>query len=464
MTAIAPQLARHFQAARLPARAVAYLQQAGERAASFGAYQEAIAHGNKALELLSTMPDTPERARAEYMVQIGLNEALKYGRSLAAPEAGRALARAYELAQRLDDPPLLCNALYNLYWFHLNRADIRLAMRFVQQLIALEERELPRYLPDAYLCLATDLFVYGDFPAARERLEALLAPDAPPVFAAGFESVARIHLAFALWCLGYPDQALQLSQRNLSLAYETEGPWAIAYALSDSRATFHQLRREVNVALEGAEQLLALTSEERWLWLRALGMILKGWAHAHEGRAVEGLAEMRQGLVDWRATGMGARVPHWLALLAEGYALAGRAEEGLGAIAEALEHVERTEERYYEAELYRLRGELLLKDEGRRACPERSEGMKDEKESSAEECFCKAIAVARRQVARLWELRATMSLCRLWQSQGKREEARQALAAIYGWFSEGFDTPDLQDAKALLGELAAGEEESAGRE
>jgi len=447
--AIAPQLARHFQAAGLTAKAVAYLQQAGGRAWSFAAYQEACAHLNRALELLSTTLDTPERARAEYFVQDVLNDALRGLRGPGAPERGPAVVRAYELAQRLG-APFLAGALLDLYYFRLNQGDVCLAMGLAQQLTDLAEREFPRFLPQAHFCLALDLYWRGDFRAARERLVALLSPGAPP-FLFSEEPPARAILAFALWYLGYPDQALRLSQRNLSLAYKTEDPALIALVLSN-KAAVHQLRRDVHATLEGAEQLLSLTGEERWPWLRARGVVLAGWAHAQEGRVVDGIATMRQGLAALRETGEELRRPHSLALLAEGYALAGQPEEGLGAIAEALEHVERTGERYYEAELHRLKGELLL------------QRGKSGAEAEAEACFQKAIEVARRQEARSWELRATMSLCRLWQSQGNRQEAREALAAIYGWFTEGFDTPDLQEAKALLEELSAGGEQSTRRE
>ena len=466
VTAVAGQLARHFQAAGLMAKAVSYLQQAGERALSFVAHQEAFAHFNKALELLSTMPETPARARAEFNLQAGLILVLDGLRGLASPERGHVIARAYELAQQLGDALPLGSALYHLHWFHLHRGEVRLAMRLTQQIIDLTERKLPRYLPDVHLCLAADLYTCGDFPAARECLEGLLVPNAPP-FSGDHEYSARTYLAFTRWYLGYPDQALQISQRNLSLAYETEDLETITNVLGECGAVFHQLRCELHATLEGAQHLLSHTSEGKWPLRWAKGMVLKGWADAHGEQAARAITEMCQGLAVWRATGEAARVPHWLALLAEGYALAGQPDEGLRAIAEALEQVERTDECFYEAELHRLRGELLWQkvkgtaeyrsvDEGGRAGPARSEGMRDDKEPSAEECFLKAIEVARRQEAKSWELRATMSLARLWQSQGKREDAREKLAAVYGWFTEGFGTPDLQDAKALLEQLSRG--------
>ena len=171
--------------------------------------------------------------------------------------------------------------------------------------------------------------------------------------------------------------------------------------------------------------------------------VLLGWAHVQAGRADEGLEEMREGLAAWLATGKRVLASQLMALLAEGRLRAGRIEEGLGTIAEALEHVERSGERHFEPELHRLKGELLL--------------QQNAPESEADASFQRAIAVARGQEARSWELRATVSLARLWQRQGKSDDARQVLSAIYGWFTEGFDTPDLQEARALLEELSADE-------
>jgi predicted ATPase len=248
----------------------------------------------------------------------------------------------------------------------------------------------------------------------------------------------RSYAAYALWLLGYPDQALQRSQEALILAQELAHPFSLAYALNWA-AWLHQLRREGQAVQERAEAAIALShSQEFALWL-AGGTILQGWALAEQGQGGEGIAQMRQGVAAWRATGAEFMRPYFGALLAEAYKKAGQAEAGLTLLAKALVVVERTGERFYEAELHRLKGELLL-------------ARSAEHDTGAETCFHQALNVARLQQAKSLELRSAMSLSRLWQLQGKRTEARELLTPVYGWFTEGFDTADLQEAKALLDE------------
>jgi tetratricopeptide (TPR) repeat protein len=274
------------------------------------------------------------------------------------------------------------------------------------------------------------------------------------------------HAALALWCLGYPDQALKRINDALTLAREFAHPFSLAFALVFA-AWLHHFRREEHAARERAEALIVLCSEQGFTLPLALGTIQRGWALAEQGQGEEGIAQMCQALTAWQSTGAELGRPHGLALLAEAYGKVGQAEacpersrrEGLTVLAEALDVAHRNGDCSYEAELYRLKGELLRQKA--KACPELSRrskggsplGQKAKIESEAEECFRQAIEVARRQGARSLELRAVMSLSRLWQSQGKGEEARQMLAEIYAWFTEGFDTADLKEAKALLEEL-----------
>jgi predicted ATPase len=208
----------------------------------------------------------------------------------------------------------------------------------------------------------------------------------------------------------------------------------------------HHLRRRMQATQEMAEATIALSTEHGFPHWLAQGVIYRGWALAEQGQREEGIAQMREGLAAWRAVGAEMGRPYYLALLAEVHGEEGQAEAGLALLAEALATIKETRECNYEAELYRLKGELLLM-------------MGDETEAEvsfhqAESCFQHAIEVARRQSAKSWELRAATSLSRLWKKQGRREEARQLLAEIYGWFTEGFDTPDLKEAKALLEELS----------
>jgi predicted ATPase len=207
-------------------------------------------------------------------------------------------------------------------------------------------------------------------------------------------------------------------------------------------AGLHQFRGDGHTAQELAEKAIVLCQEQGFpLWL-AFGLIIRGWALAGQGQEEEGITQMRQGLTAWQARGMEASRPLALALLAEAYAKVGQAEEGLRLLSEALAVVHSTEERVYEAELFRLKGELTIQQSGARS-----------PESEAESCFLKAINIAQKQQAKSWEPRASISLARLWQQQGKKDEAHQMLSEIYNWFTEGFDTKDLQEAKALLEEL-----------
>jgi predicted ATPase len=260
--------------------------------------------------------------------------------------------------------------------------------------------------------------------------------------------VCHYYASVTLWYLGYPDQALQRSHEVLTLAGELAHAFSLASALFFA-TWVHHFRREWPLAQERAEATIDLGAEQGSTVLVAGGTILRGWALAQrsaergvgQGHREEGIAQMQQGLAAWHATGAAVFRPYGLALLAEAYAQVGRGEEGLTLLAEALAVTNEKGECRWEAELYRLQGELLLaRDTGQ--------------DTEAETCFRQALDIARRQQAKSWELRAAISLARLWQQQRQRQEAYDLLAPTYGWFTEGFETADLQDAKALLEELA----------
>jgi predicted ATPase len=240
--------------------------------------------------------------------------------------------------------------------------------------------------------------------------------------------------------LGSPDQALQGMEETLALARRLAHPFSLAQALLWS-AWLHQLRREPQAARAQAEAALALCTEQGIAHYGAWSLLPRGWALAQQGEVAAGIAQIRQGFAAFRALGLGVAWPWWLALLAEACGQVGQLDEGLRALEEALVWVQHNEEHHYEAEVYRLKGELLLQE-----APAH--------QGEAEENFHQALAVARCRQAKSWERRAAMSLSRLWQQQGKRHEAHALLAPVYGWFTEGFDTADLQGAKALLKELA----------
>jgi len=252
--------------------------------------------------------------------------------------------------------------------------------------------------------------------------------------------------------LGYVEQARRWSDRAILLAREAAHPYTLASCLHYA-SWLHHYCQERAIAQERAEEVIALATKQGLVSLLAWGMITRGWALATQGQGEVGIAQLRQGMAAVRAAGMRLFGTHDLTLLAEAYYSVGEPEAGLAALDEALILVEKTEERFWEAEIYRLKGELLLTEEGAGRSRSAVGGLQDAE--SPEGCFLTAIEIARRQEGKSLELRATVSLCRLWQQQGRKDKARPILAGIYGFFTEGFDTIDLQQAQALLQELSA---------
>jgi predicted ATPase len=454
-------LAHHYGRSGNVEKAVEYLQLAGHQAVQQSANTEAISYLTTALELLKTLPDTPERARQELTLQTTLGPALMNTKGYAAPEVEQAYTRARELCQQLGETRQLFLVLRGLYVFYQLRGELWTTRELAEHLLEVAQSlQDPAFLLEAHFEQGVLLVGLGEPAPARAHLEQAIALYDPQqhrslAFLYGQDPGVStlVILAQVLWFLGYPDQALKRSQEGLTLAQELSHPFSLARALF-FKAWLHQVRREGRAAQELAEAALILATEHGFTFRVALGTIMRGWALAEQGQTEEGIMQMREGLAAYRATGAELARSHFLALLAEMHGKVGQAEEGLILLAEALDVVHRTGEHWWEVELYRLKGELLQKA---KACPERSrrgKGQKAKIESEAEECFQKAIEIARRQSAKSLELRAVMSLGRLWQKQGKKEEARQMLAEIYSWFTEGFGTKDLQEAKMLLQELA----------
>jgi predicted ATPase len=366
----------------------------------------------------------------------------------AAPEVEHAYARARALCQQMGEAPQLFPVLLGLVQFYIVRAELHAARELAEQFVILAQRvQDPELLLEAHSAMGTTLYYLGALEPAHAHLQRSIAfynsqQHRSHAFLYGMDPRVRClsHSALILWLLGHPDQALESSRESLALAQELSHSHSLALAL-DLAAWLHQLRREEHLTQARAEALIALATEHGFTLYQALGTSLRGWALAQQGRVEEGIAQMGRGLAGWRATGAELVQPYFLALLAEAYEKAGQAEEGLLVLAEALALVRTSGERRKEAELYRLKGELLL-------------ARSPEHHPQAEACFHQALALARRQQTKSLELRAAMRLSRLWQQQGKRGEARELLAPIYGWFIEGFDTADLQEAKVLLEELS----------
>jgi class 3 adenylate cyclase/tetratricopeptide (TPR) repeat protein len=448
-----PELvAHHYTEADLKEQAIPYWQQAGERANQRSAYVEAVAHLTKGLELLQTLPDTPERIQQELTLQLALYDALTTVKGVMAPEVEKTILRAQELCQQLGETPQMFPMLWRLCVVYANRGEQHTALELAEQMMRLAQSvQDPYLLSVAHWMLGATLGLLGELTSARTHLEQAVArydpQQHPPstLITTDLRVNCLSHAAWALWRLGYPDQALKKSQEVVALAEGLSHPQSLAYALAYAAAGVHLLRREEHLARERAEEVMALSTEQGFPFWLAVGMGVRGWALAEQGQVEEGIAQMRQS----RTPFLALLAPY---VLAEAYGKVGQIEEGLTVLAKELALVDKTGTRVSEAELYRGKGELLLMQEDSRL---RAGGHR-EKTEEAEECFLKAVEIAKRQQAKSLELRAVMSLARLWQQQDKQDEAHQMLAEIYGWFTEGFDTKDLQEAKMLLDELSEG--------
>jgi predicted ATPase len=396
------------------------------------------------------LPETPERSQRELTLSITLAAPLLMTRGYAASDVERVYSRIQQLCRQLGDTPQVFPALYGMCLFYLVRGEGHTARQFGQQALLLAQQlHEPDFLVLAHTVLGGVLFFGGALTTSLEHLEQGLVRYDPVqhhalVFRYGDDPGVFCHayMSFILWMLGYPDQAHQQSNSAVALGRHHGHPFSLAIALV-SAAIGHQFRWEGAAAQGWAEELMALASEQGFAHWLAEGQILHGWALAQQGHLQAGIEYLCQGLAAWRAMGAAVLQPYWLALLAEAYWWAGQLDQGLQAVAAALAVGERNGEPYWDAHLYWLKGELLLAQQG----PEHTT-------PEVEACFHHAIAIARGQQAKSLELRAVMGLSRLWQRQGRRTEARQLLGEMSSWFTEGFETADLQEAKALLTALS----------
>jgi class 3 adenylate cyclase/predicted ATPase len=438
-------LAHHYTEAGLAEQAVGYWQRASERSTAQSAYVEAVTHLSKGLEVLQTLPDTSVRVRHELDMRVALGQALAVTKGPSAPEVGHAYTRAWELCRQVGDTPQLASVLVGLCTFYRLGGELRAAREFGEQLLTLAQHlHDPERLAYAYWMLGEVMLYLGEFVPARAHLEQAFIVSAASQDRSLFSGTARVTalgtLTWVLWLLGYPDQALRQSYKMLTYAQELRHIYSLARALFNV-AVVHKWRREVDATQERARAARAIITEQGFLQLLGSITFTQGWALTAQGQHEKGIAEMRQGLATMRT--IGRRQVEYLARLGEAYGRSGQAEEGLRLLAEALTLIDTIGERWYEAELHRIKGALLLQQ----AVPDTPQ---------AEARFRQALNVARRQEAKSLELRAAMSLSRLWQQQEKRQEAYDLLAPVYGWFTEGFDTADLQEAQALLDALAEG--------
>ena len=443
----AAELAEHFVRGRDAARAVHYLRYAGEQAVQRLAHQEALRHLTRALELLATLPETLERLQQELNLQIALGLVLTAIKGYTALEVEQTYARARALCMQLGETPQLFPTLGGLCLFYQSRGALATALELAEQLDRLAQRAAtPALRLAAHGALGAILFFRGEYTAARSHLEqgiALIDPTVqwPQALRHGEAPGIRCLsvAALTLWCLGYPEQALQRSQEGLVLAQTFADPYSLVHAQHWAASLQHR-RREVPAVLAQAEAILALATAQEFPVYVEHGICWRGWALAMQGQGEAGLGQMHKGLEALLVTGLELSRPLWLVLLAEAAGHVGQVEEGIRLVAAALTMLEASGRGDMLAEAYRVQGVLLLQQ----AAPDVVE---------AETCFQQALTIARRQQARSWELRAAMSLSRLWQHQGREAAAYAVLAEVYGWFTEGFDTADLQEARALLAVL-----------
>ena len=405
-----------------------------------------MGHLTQGIALLKQLAETPARLQHELELQTALGPALMVARGYAAPEVEQTYSRARELCQQVGEAPQLFSALWGIWYFYGVRPETQQAVELARQLFTLAHS-----VPDstllmvAHRALGGPLTAHGALAQGLEHLRQGLTLYHPQqhralafVYGQDIGVACQQWSAWALWLLGYPDQALQMTRDTLQMAQEVSHPLTLAGAMTFS-ATFHRFRRETAPAKALAKSALRLTTEQGFGFWMAFAKTVLGEL-VEPGDIAAGMARTREGIAAWRATGAELWLPLHLTRLAEAYGKVGQADAGLAALDEALSIVERGGEHTWDADLYRVKGDLML--------------MQGAAASAAEACFHEALEIARRQGAKSWELRAATSLSRLLHTQGKAAEARTLLSEVYGWFTEGFDTADLQEAKGLLDALS----------
>jgi class 3 adenylate cyclase/predicted ATPase len=439
-----PELfAQHYAEAGFVEKSVAFWGRAGRRSAARSAMAEAAAQFQKGLDQLALLPETPERQRQELEFCSSLGAALRFVKGQGAPEVGHAFARARELWERLGSPSEFLHVPYGQSRYHVYRGELDLELRLDEDLLQVSrQRNDSGGLVLAHQACGSGHMLRGRFASSRSNLEAALALY-EPIFHHSLgnqtgshpQVVAQALLGIVLLCLGYPDQASARSRAAIAEARRLAHPPSLASILAVGAVPL-TLVGEDAVLGEWVDELVAVAIEQPF-WI-AVGTIYRGWLKAKNGDVAEGISLLRSGSAAYHATGAELLMPPFITLLARACEIAGEVEEAVTLSDGALQTVERTGERWLEAELYRHKGQLLLQ-----------QGHSE----AAEELYCKALSIATEQGAKLWELRATTSLARLRRDQGRGLEARDLLAPVYAWFTEGFDTPDLKEAKVLLDEL-----------
>ncbi|MGI9477797.1 MAG: AAA family ATPase, partial [Hyphomicrobiaceae bacterium] len=444
-----PELvAHHYAEADLAEQAISYCHRAGQRASARSAHQEAMSHFTMGLTLLQSLPKTQARHQQELQLQTALGASAIISRGHGAPEVEAAYSRARQLCQQLGDNEDVFPVLFGLWRLYVARPDLALAQQLAEELQGLADRSGVEQLQVVghYVSGAARLWA-GELGSARRNFEEVDARYAPEqrshaIFQVGQDPgvACRAYAGKTLWLMGYPEQSLVSMQGSLSLATQLDHHFSHAFALCIA-AMGLQFRGDGQSVYERADAGVNLSTEHGFPHWLAFSKVMRGWAVANLGQTDEGLSQIGEGLSDWRSTGAGLFVPYYLSLKAEAYSDLEKIDAGLDALGEALEATQRTGEVWWNAELHRRRGALLL----RKTSPDVPQ---------AESCFQEALLVAQRQQAKSFELRAAMNLAQLWRDKGKLNDARDVLAPVYDWFTEGSDTADLKHARVLLDEFS----------
>jgi predicted ATPase len=410
------------------------------------ANQEAIQHFRQALKLLETLPESIERDKQELTFQLALTVPLMAAQGFASPELGRAATRARDLCQKFGDPPEVFMALTQICLYYATCPEYRKALEIGDQMFKLAEMlDDPMTKAIAYYSISWPWLNLGELTRALELTERMSEVYDPEkygylayVFGYDLGVMSQAFGSWCLWLLGYPDRAEKQMETALSHARKIGHPHTLAFALTGAIVMQWFLRNREGID-RYVDELGPISYENGFIFFIGHVLIYQGEKKTLEGEVEEGIAQMWEGVATIRATGSETCLTRLQARMGDACLQAGEIEEGLRAVGEGLGFKDRFEELYMEAELLRLKGELLR--------------LKGADEREAEECFQKAIKTAQGQKAKSLELRAVMSLSRLLQKQGRGQDAKPLLEEVYGWFTEGFDRPDLQDAKALLSEL-----------
>jgi predicted ATPase len=441
-----PELfAQHYAEGGLIEKSVACWGKAGLRSAARSAMAEAAAQFQRGLDQLALLPKNRERQRQELELRVRLAASLQAAKGQAAPETGDAYARARELWEQLGSPSEFLQVPYGQSRYHVNRGELDLAQRLDEDLLRLSsQRNDSGGLVLGHISFGVGLFYVGRHAVSRSHLEEAIAqydPISHRLLARQTGTRPNVQaqavLGSVLFCLGYPDRALARSNAAIAAARRLAHPPSLAQSLANG-ARLLSLVGDNTVLDKWVDQLIAVTTAQGFAHWGAQGTIYRGWVKVMNGDLAEGISLLRSGSTACRATGAELWMPYYIALLARACELGGQIEEAVTRLDDALQIVERTGERWFAAELNRHKGQLMLR-----------EGPSE----AAEELYHKALSIAREQEAKLWELRAAASLARLRRDQDRGAEARDLLAPVYGWFTEGFATPDLKEAKALLEEL-----------